>query len=132
MFGGPSDENELRVPVAPGSYTMSVSAMGYAPQSVYVQSPSVRTVALTPGGQLHIASKHSVRRRYRMIDANGLPYNRISSTPPTRDLLPSPGTTILQNVAPGRYTLQLLGDNDAVVDSQQVTVAEQQTTRVDL
>lgn len=132
MFGGPSDENELRVPVAPGSYTMSVSAMGYAPQNVYVQSPSVRTVALTPGGQLHMASKHSVRRRYRMIDANGLPYNRISSVPPARDLLPSPGTTILQNVAPGRYTLQLLGDNDAVVDSQQVTVAEGQTTRVDL
>jgi protocatechuate 3,4-dioxygenase beta subunit len=132
-FGGSSDDPELRVPVAPGSYTISVSAMGYAPQNVQAQSPSAtRTVALTPGGQLHISSKHSVRRRYRIHDASGLPYNRISSIPPARDLLPSPGTTILQNVAPGTYTLYLLGDNDSVVDTQQVTVAEGQTTRVDL
>lgn len=132
MFGGASEDPEVRLPLAPGSYSVAVSAMGYAPVNVQVQSPSPRTVALSPGGQLHIASKHSARRRYRMIDPNGIPYHRISSVPPVRELLPNPGTTILQNVAPGTYTLQLLGDNDAVIDTQQVTVTEGQTTRVNL
>lgn len=132
MFGGGSDDADVKLPVAPGSYVLSISAMNYAPQNVQLQSPAAHTVRLTPGGQLHIASNHSERRRYRILDASGLPYNRISSIPPVRDLLPSPGITTLQNVAPGTYTLQLLGQNDAVVDTQQVTVVEGQTTRAEL
>jgi hypothetical protein len=89
-------------------------------------------VALTPGGTLLIRSKHSERRRFRIIDANGLPYGRFMSAMPSRELLPRPGTTSALNIAPGTYTLQLLGDNDAVVTTIQVNVREGVSTEVEL
>jgi large repetitive protein len=135
MFrGGETDAGELKLPLAPGSYTASVTANNYAAVNVTLQSPSsaVRVVGLTPGGRLLVHSKHSERRRIRLIDANGFPYQRMSNPLPSRDLLPQPGTTQITNVAPGTYTLQLLGDGDNVVDSTQVTVQEGGGTEVEI
>ncbi|HEX8253635.1 MAG TPA: carboxypeptidase regulatory-like domain-containing protein, partial [Thermoanaerobaculia bacterium] len=128
---GEDDANEVRLPVAAGAYTASVTASGYAPLNISLQAPSMR-VALTPGGTLLIRSKHSERRRFRIIDANGLPYGRFMSAMPSRELLPRPGTTSALNIAPGTYTLQLLGDNDAVVTTIQVNVREGVSTEVEL
>ena len=124
MFGG-DDTGEVKLPLAPGHYTASVVATNYAPVNVSLQSPSAaRVVAMTPGGTIHVKSKHSERRRIRLLDANGIPYPRTSNPLPSRDLLPSPGTTTVLHVAPGIYTLQLLGSAEVPVDSTRVEVRE--------
>jgi uncharacterized GH25 family protein len=121
---GDTDAGEISLPLAPGSYTASISANNYAPVNIILQSPSApRAVALTPGGRLLLRSKHSQRRSIRIIDANGIPYDRFSNPLPTRDLLPQPGTTQISNVAPGTYTVQLL-EGVSVVASVQVRVEE--------
>ena len=132
FFGGGEGATDKRLPLAPGSYTASVFAMGYAPRTVSFRSPSNQSVPLTPGGTLLIRSTHSTRMRARLIDSSGMPYPRYGSRPPSIDLNPSPGTTTLQNVAPGTYTIQLLGDNDAVLDSAQVVVPEGQTVTAEI
>lgn len=132
MFGGGSDTGELKLPLAPGSYSAFVAGSGYAGRNMTIQSPSTITVPLTPGGTMVVRSKHSERRRVRILDANGLPYWRMSAATPSRDLNASPGLTTFQNVAAGTYTLQLLGDNDVVVDTEQVVVAEGRTVDVEI
>ena len=122
-FGAGTDE--LRVPLSPGSYSASVGAMGYAPRTVTFTSPSVQNVGLTPGGTLLIESKHQERRRVQLVDANGQPYLHPFSRSGRIDLFPRPGTTTVQNVAAGQYTIQLLSDDEnTVVDSVQVVVPE--------
>jgi protocatechuate 3,4-dioxygenase beta subunit len=131
---GEADAGELKLPLAPGSYIASVTANNYAALNVPVQSPAaaIRVIGLTPGGRLMVRSKHTDRRRIRLIDANGLPYQRMSHPLPSRDLFPQPGTTQLLNLAPGTYTLQLLGDGENVVDSTQATVQEGGTTEAEI
>ncbi|HET8773606.1 MAG TPA: carboxypeptidase regulatory-like domain-containing protein [Thermoanaerobaculia bacterium] len=124
-FGRGSESGEVKLPLAPGSYTAVVTASGYAPVNLRLQAPSpARMVALTPGGTILVKSKHAERRRIRLLDADGLPYGRFGNLLPWRELLPRPGTTEWRSIAPGTYTLQLLGDGDAVVDSTRVTVPE--------
>jgi uncharacterized GH25 family protein len=132
MFRGDSDAGEMSLPLAPGSYTATVTANNYASVNIAVQSPSpARSIALTPGGRLLIRSKHSMNRLVRLIDANGLPYGRFNNPRPSRELLPQPGTTQITNVAPGTYTLQLL-DGERVVDSTEVTVQEGGVTEAEI
>jgi large repetitive protein len=130
FFGGGGTPTEVKLPLSPGRYTASVSAQLYAPRNVTIQSPGPQQVALTPGGTLNVRSKHSERRRIRLIDASGLPYGRTSNPLPSRDLLV--GTTTIPYVAPGRYTIVLLGENDAVLDSVQVVVQEGGTTDAEI
>jgi hypothetical protein len=124
---GPSD---LRLPLAPGSYTATVSAYGYASRSVSFNSPSNPNVALTPGGTIMVQSKHSQRRGMRLVDANGMTYPRTSTQPYTWEL--PPGSVPMLNIAPGTYTLQLLNDNESVAASVQVVVREGETVNVSL
>ncbi|HYK00801.1 MAG TPA: carboxypeptidase regulatory-like domain-containing protein [Thermoanaerobaculia bacterium] len=126
MFRGiaDTDAGQLSLPLAPGSYTASVSANNYASVNIVLQSPSTpRVLALTPGGTLLLRSKHSQHRQIRLIDANGIPYQRYNNPLPSRDLVPQPGTTQIPNIAPGTYTVQLL-DGMSVVDTVQVRVEE--------
>ncbi len=132
FFGGAEGVADTRLPLAAGTYTASVTSMGYAPRTVSFQSPSKQTVALTPGGMLIIESKHPTRLRVRLIDASGAPYPRLGTRPPSTDLNPSPGKTIMEHVAPGAYTLQLLGDNDVVMGSTSVVIREGQTTTAEI
>ncbi len=126
MFGSGGETGSLKLSVSPGTYTATVSAGGYASRNISFQSPSTQSVALSPGGTLQVRSKHSGAVRIRLIDANGIPYWRISNALPSRELLPSPNTTTFSNVAAGTYTMQLL-DHDAVVDSKRIVVQEGQT-----
>jgi hypothetical protein len=45
---------------------------------------------------------------------------------------PSPGVTILENIAPGAYTLEVLGAGDRVESTGRVTVSEGQRAELEL
>lgn len=121
---------DLRIPISPGSYTASVSAPGYASRSVSFTAPSRQTVPLTPGGRILVQSKHSTRRRMRLLDASGSPYPRYGQRPAIFDL--PPGSAPIANVAAGAYTLQLLNDDESVAASERVVVREGETVTVQL
>lgn len=120
------------VPLDAGTYRVTVTASGYATQTVMMTSPSTQTVGLTPGGSIAIKSTGSTMRRARLMAADGREYARSFGFPAAFGIDPSPGTTLLENIAPGTYTLQLLGDGDAVVGSAQVTVVEGQVAQVSI
>ncbi len=132
FFGGMDGATDAKLPLAPGSYVASVSSMGYAMQTISIQSPSTKTVPLTPGGKLTIRSKQSGRARVRLLDSSGSAYPRYGTRPSWSELNPSPGTTLLEYLNPGTYTLQLLGDNDAVLDTVRVTIVEGQMTTTEI
>jgi hypothetical protein len=129
-FFGSQDPSAIKLRLPAGTFTASVGANLYAPQNIRIQSPGTELVRLTPGGVLNVRSRHSERYRIRLIDANGLPYMRSINPLPWRDF--PPGTTTFANVAPGDYTILLLGANDAVLDSVKVTVQEGGTTDAEL
>jgi protocatechuate 3,4-dioxygenase beta subunit len=133
MFRGGTDDGEVKLPLAPGSYTTTVRANGYAAVNLRIQSPSPAVViALTRGGTIRVKSKHAGVRRARLLDANGVVYQRFDFPMPSWELLPQPATTEVPSVAPGAYTLQLLGDGENVVDSVQVTVQEGGVTEAEI
>ncbi|HEX8170062.1 MAG TPA: carboxypeptidase regulatory-like domain-containing protein [Thermoanaerobaculia bacterium] len=132
MSFGEGASGELRLSLAPGRYLATVSAFDYAPRTVSITSPSTQTVGLTPGGQIVVRSSSSDPARVRVLDATGNPYPRLAMRPTTFDLPPTPAAIPIPHVAPGTYTLQLLGDNDAVIATKTVTVAEGQTVEVNL
>jgi hypothetical protein len=123
---------ERRLPLAPGSYTATVQTNGFAARHVSFTSPSKQTIPLSPGGTLLVQSKHPMRLRARLIDSMGLTYPRWGAAPQFWNLLPNPGTTTFQHIAPGTYTLQLIADNDAVIDSRQVVIQEGQTVTTEI
>jgi large repetitive protein len=133
-FGGAVDTpGDVKLSLGPGSYTATVSAIGYAAQSISLVSPSNQTVALTPGGRIVLRSSRSERQRVRLVDARGHNYPRGPNRPPASDLAPSPSTLPLSNIAPGSYTLQVLTNNDqTVVRSIPIVVVEGRTTEVDV
>jgi hypothetical protein len=128
MGGGSA--SDLRLSLAPGAYRATVFAYGYATQTISITSPGKQTVGLTPGGTLVLRSKESTPRRARLIDASGQPYSRVGARMPSLTI--DVGTTTLQNIAPGTYTLQLLDANDNPTGSVQVQVVEGQTTAYDV
>jgi protocatechuate 3,4-dioxygenase beta subunit len=124
-FSGGSNNEPIKLALAPGTYRVTVQAMSYAPRTLLVSSPSDQTVALTPGGSLLIHSKSSDPLRGRLIDANGFPYFASQFNPTgSFPILASPGTTTQQYVAPGHYRLDVLDKNDRVVKSIEIDVME--------
>jgi hypothetical protein len=133
IFGGGMDDGTVNLPLAPGSYTATVRANGYASVNLRIQAPSPAIVVpLTPGGKIVVKSKHTELRRIRLLDPNGIPFQRYTTALPAFELLPQPATTQVLAVAPGTYTVQLLGDGDNVVDSAQVTVREGAVAEVEI
>ncbi len=131
VFGGDTS-SEMNMSLAAGQYQATISAMGYGTRQVTLRSPSNQTIGLTPAARLAVRSKHSEPMRVRLIDANGWAYPRWSATPPSSQLLPNPGTTTIDNLGSGAYTLQLLGPNGVVLDSKQVNLVEGQTAEMDI
>jgi len=127
-----SETTDNRLPLAAGMYEATITAMGYGTRQVSLRSPSTQSVPLTPAARLLVRSKHSARQRVRLLDASGKPYPRWTEQLPQTFLNPSPGTTTIDNVAAGRYTLLLLGDNDAVLDSMPVIVGAGQTIELEI
>ncbi|HEX6085238.1 MAG TPA: carboxypeptidase regulatory-like domain-containing protein [Thermoanaerobaculia bacterium] len=129
-FGGDAPQ-QIRLPLAPGAYTATITVPDYAPAYVNITSPSTPVVRVSPGGTIVVRSKHSVRRSMRLVDASGMPYPRIAAgVPMTRDL--PPGTVTIQHVTPGSYTLILLNDDETVASTVPVTVREAEAVTVDL
>jgi protocatechuate 3,4-dioxygenase beta subunit len=120
-FGGST--GALRLPLAAGTYQVTVFSTGYAPQQFTIASPSSQRVALTPGGTLRIHSQSGQTLRGLLI-ANGAIYflSPFNAGQGFR-LDPKPGTTTLSHIAPGSYTIQVL-NGAAVMNSVSVTVSE--------
>ena len=127
-----TETTENRLPLAAGMYEATVTAMGYGTRHVSLRSPSSQRVPLTPAARLLVRSKHSERQRVRLLDASGKPYPRWTEQLPQMFLNPSPGTTTIDYLAAGAYTLLLLGDNDTVLDSKQVLVGAGQTLELEI
>jgi large repetitive protein len=131
MFGGGAEP--IRLSLAPGQYRVTVSAMGYAPRTLRIASPSTQNVAMTPGGILLLRSKSSSPLRARLTDGGGNVYFTSSFNPTgTFRLVESPGTTTLQNVAAGQYRLDVLDTNDQVLKTITVDVREGQSMTYDV
>ncbi len=128
MFSGSAAE--INLPLDAGTYRARIMVQGYAAQTVTITSPSKPTVGMTPGGSIAVQSKGSALRRARLIGADGKEYVSFGAGIFTVD--PSPGVTVLNNVAPGIYTLQILGDANNVTASIPVTVIEGQQVRVEI
>jgi hypothetical protein len=124
--------SDVTLPLAAGNYMATVGAMGYGTRQVSLRSPSNQTVSLAPAGRINVRSKHSERMRARLVDSNGMIYPRWNATPTNGVLNPNPGATIIDSVAGGTYTLQLIDENGAVIDSKQVVVADGQTVEVEI
>ncbi|MCU1349463.1 MAG: hypothetical protein JWO56_2493, partial [Acidobacteria bacterium] len=131
FFGG-GDPSTQKLPLAAGQYGVTVSARGYASQTLSLVSPSQQTVTLLPGSSLTIRSQSSTRRRARLLNANGEPYGRFAYGDPIFALEAAPGGASVPNIAPGVYTLQVLDANDQVTASVKVTITEGVEATVDL
>lgn len=131
FFGGGS-AGAIKLPLEAGSYAAEINAMGYAPRKVTIMSPSSPTIGMTPGGTIIVQSKGSALRRARLLMPDGTESSRGRFGGAIFTVDPSPGVTVLNNIAPGTYTLQILGDANDVVASALVTVMEGQQARVSL
>ena len=121
----------VKLPLEPGTYRATITVMGYAPLTMTITSPSSPTAGMTPGGTILVQSKGSDLRRARLLAADGKPY--ASFGPGIFMVDPSPGVTTLRNIAPGTYTLQILGsDGNEVTASTTVTVVEGQQATVQI
>jgi hypothetical protein len=123
-FGGGAPE-PIKLSLAPGSYSVTIAAQGYASKIVTVSSPSQLTVGLTAGGTVTFRSKASTQLRARLLDASGAVYRNFT-------LDASPLTTTLNTVAAGNYTLQLLDSSGAVVNTIPITVVDGQQNVFDV
>ena len=120
----------IQLSLAAGQYRATVSAWNYAPRTISITAPGEQTIGLTPGGTLLIRSKSGAVRRGRLIDAAGQPHQP-RNTYFAVDA--APGVATLRNVAPGTYTLQIVGENNAVEATVPgVVVSEGGTTEVEI
>ena len=113
----------LQLTLSPGTYRITVSANGYASQTVTISAPSTQTVALTPGGTLVVHSQATIPLTFRLRDSSGNIYTR-GFGQQTYPLNPSPGTTTITNIAGGLYRLETLDRSSNVMNTTTVTVVE--------
>jgi uncharacterized surface anchored protein len=120
----------VKLPLAPGTYRVTVSARNYASQTITMSSPSQQTVRFSPGGTLILHSRDSATRNFRLIDTSG---TTLGMNPFTKGIqkLP-PGTLPLYNVAPGHYRLEVLDNNDKVTKTMDVEVIDGQQADYDV
>ncbi len=131
MRFGSTGAEPVKLPLEAGSYRATIMAQGYATQVVTITSPSSPTVAMSPGGSIAIQSRGSALRRARLVSPDGREYPR-GGFNPVFTIDPSPGTTVMENIAPGMYTLQILSAGDRVEASAPVSVVEGQRARVEI
>src|SRR5439155_14823125 len=96
----------VKIPVAAGSYLVTVGAEGYAQRTMQMTSPGTQTVGLTPGGTIVVSSTMSSGKRVRLIDTSGQNYSANSArvggyvrAAPSMPVDQDPFQTTLQNVA---------------------------------
>jgi hypothetical protein len=108
-----------------GSFSGWVSAGDFASSFISIPegAPEVR-IALTQGGSIRITSRGE-RRKIRLFPLFA-PFSEDDGD--TRTV--PPGSMIIPYVAPGRYSIQLLGPGDAVERAVPVTVEEGKVAEV--
>ena len=115
----------------PGRYTLVLGSNGYATQVLEgVVVPGVPLpVALSPGGSVEFRPGEASRAKgiATLRNAVGQPHPYRSWGPEGRVTLPAAGTEVLENLAPGSYTLAVDG-----VAPKGFTVTEGGRTVVDL
>lgn len=118
----------LKLTLAPGSYRVTVNAPGYASRTLSMTAPSEQTVGLTPGGSIVLQARGSVAVRARLIDSTGSPFlqNPGPFGSPIFTIQPAPASTTLQNVAPGRYRLEILDSTEQPSRSIDIVITEGQ------
>jgi uncharacterized GH25 family protein len=128
-FFGNSSET-VKLALAPGVYTVTVIARNYASQTLSMSSPSQQVVRFSPGGTIILHSKDSSTRRARLIDAAGVTHGL---NPITQGISPlPPGTTQINNVAAGHYTLQILDNSDRITKTVEIDVIDGQQSNYDV
>lgn len=128
FFRGGSET--VKLSLAPGTYRVTVIAQNYAPQTVSMSSPSQQTVSFSPGGTIVLHSKESTTRRARLVDAAGVIHGL---NPISQGISPlPPGTTQINNIAAGHYTLQILDNTDRVTKSVAIDVVDGQQKDYDV
>jgi protocatechuate 3,4-dioxygenase beta subunit len=128
-FFGNSSET-VKLALAPGVYTVTVVARNYASQTLSMSSPSQQVVRFSPGGTIVLHSKDSSTRRARLIDAAGVTHGL---NPISQGISPlPPGTTQINNVAAGHYTLQILDNSDRITKTVEIDVIDGQQSNYDV
>jgi uncharacterized GH25 family protein len=120
----------VKLPLAPGTYRVTVSARNYAPQTVTMSSPSQQTVRFSPGGTLILHSRDSASRRFRLVDSSGVAYGM---NPVSQGIMSlPPGTMPLHNIAAGHYRLEVLDNTDRVTKTVEIEVVDGQQRDYDV
>ncbi|MEA2326425.1 MAG: hypothetical protein QOE68_1384, partial [Thermoanaerobaculia bacterium] len=112
----------VKLPLAPGSYRVTVAASNYAPQTISMSSPSQQTVRFSPGGTIILHSRASESRRFRLLDSSGVAFGMNPFSQGIMTLLP--GTMPLNNVAAGHYRLEILDNNDKVTKTVEIDLKD--------
>jgi uncharacterized GH25 family protein len=121
----------VKLPLAPGTYRVTVMARNYAPQTVTMSSPSQQTVRFSPGGTIILHSHDSTTRRFRLVDASsGAAYGM---NPVSQGIMSlPPGTLPLNNVAAATYRLEVLDNNDRVTKTIEIVLKDGEQRDVDV
>lgn len=137
LMAGRASEQEkdgsFNVPLAPGAYRVSVSASGYASQSIRTTVPfnGELRLSLTPGGNLIVRTDKPSNDLVRLVMPSGEEYVRCQCNGIAEIRLTGITTTI-DHVAPGRYTMQVLDAEGRIKAGYPVAVEEGQTTTAEV
>ncbi|MFN2238039.1 MAG: collagen binding domain-containing protein, partial [Thermoanaerobaculia bacterium] len=128
----PDSSGITRISLAPGSYSALVNASGYASQRIQFSVPGAQlAVSLRPGGSLRIDSTATTSVRARLLDPTGHPHQP-ALWDPRPEMTLRPGSTMIENIGPGMYTLEILDAGGAVTDRKQVNVVEGQLSVLEI
>jgi hypothetical protein len=123
-------EMVVKLPLAPGTYRVTVSVPNYAPRTVSMSSPSQQTVRFSPGGTIILHSRESASRRFRLIESSG---GTFGMNPFSQGIMTlPPGTMPLNNIAAGHYRLEVLDNNDKVTKTVEIEVVDGQQRDYDV
>jgi protocatechuate 3,4-dioxygenase beta subunit len=120
-----------KIPLAAGSYRITVWASGYAGQPAGLSAPSQdAAIGVTPGGKLQIDASGDRARSGRLLGGDGREY--FLSPYSRQGIRINPGTRTLDGIAPGSYSLVVYSEDGSVEDTLPVTITEGRTTTVRL
>jgi len=121
----------VKLPLAPGTYRVTVAASNYAAQTISMSSPSQQTVRFSPGGSIILHSRDSATRRFRLVDStSGAAYGM---NPVSQGIMSlPPGTLPLNNVAAGTYRLEVLDSNDRVTKTINIVLRDGEQKDIDV
>jgi hypothetical protein len=122
------DDGGVTIPLAPGSYLLSVSAHNYGTVTLPVTAPARDLrIAVTPGGTLIVRSARELAGKLRLILPNGDEYVRCWCNGIAEIVLTGSETTI-ENITPGSYTAIFIDELGATSGKYPVVIVEGQTS----